>query len=104
MPVDARVTDSIAQVNAQVLGVAPAQAMGTLYQTSAASAGIALQNAVHAQRSQYALNDAATVQAIALLHAAGPAAAAAAATRLDGQFAGLLARLDVLLLTLRARS
>lgn len=88
--VNRSVTDSITAVNTLVLGDAPAHAMATLYQTSAASAGIAMQNAVHAQSNQNAINIAATAEAINLLFNSSTAAAAAAATKIDsGQLATL---------------
>ncbi|EDM74517.1 probable RebB like protein [Plesiocystis pacifica SIR-1] len=92
-----QVTDSITQVNTSTLGVAPAQAMATLYQTASASAGLAMQNAVHAQSNQYALNNATAVQGVNLLMGSSTAAAAAAATKIDAGFAGILARLDSLM-------
>jgi hypothetical protein len=50
-----------------VLGVAPSFAMGTFLQMSSGAAGIAIQNAVHAQNLQYALNNAANVEALDIL-------------------------------------
>lgn len=100
--VNDQITDSITQVNTKVLGDAPAQAMGTLYQTASAAAGIALQNAVHAQNNQYAINNAATIQGVNLLYTSPTAAAAAAATKIDAGFEGILAKLDGLILNTRA--
>ena len=88
-----QITDSVTQVNTMVLGDAPAQAMATLYQTSAASAGLAMQNAVHAQSNQHAINVAATAEAISMLFTSSTAAAAAAATKLDGGQLEVLQRL-----------
>lgn len=102
MPVNDQITDSVTQVNTKILGEAPAQAMGTLYQTASAAAGIALQNAVHAQNNQYALNNAATIQGINLLFTSPTAAAAAASTKIDAGFEGILAKLDGLILNTRA--
>jgi hypothetical protein len=99
--VSEQVTDSITQVNTKVLGDAPAQAMGTLYQTAGASAGIGLQNAVHAQNNQYALNNAATTEGVNLLYTSPTAASAAAATKIDSGFEGVLAKLDGLILNVR---
>lgn len=95
------ITDSITQVNTKVLGDAPAQAMGTLYQTSGATSGIALQNAVHAQNNQYALNNAATTEAVNLLYTSPTAASAQAATKIDSAFEGVMSRLDGLILNFR---
>jgi hypothetical protein len=101
MPVNDQITDSVTQVNTKVLGEAPAQAMGTLYQTASATAGIALQNAVHAQNNQYALNNAATTEGVNLLYTSPTAASAAASTKIDAGFEGVLAKLDGLILNAR---
>jgi len=93
------ITDSIAQVNTKTLGDGPAQAMATLFQTAAATSGLALQNAVHAQNNQYALNNAATTGGVNLLFTSPTAASAAAATKLDAGFEGTMARLDALVLS-----
>ncbi|MFV8754982.1 RebB family R body protein [Nannocystaceae bacterium ST9] len=102
MPVNESITDSVTQVNTKVLGDAPAQAMGMLYQTASAAAGIALQNAVHAQNNQYALNNAAAVEGVNLLYTSPTAASAAASTKIDAGFEGILGKLDALILNARA--
>ncbi|MCH9681862.1 MAG: RebB family R body protein [Deltaproteobacteria bacterium] len=91
--VNRKISSSISDVNTVVLGDAPAQAMATLYQTSAASAGLAMQNAVHAQNNQHAINIAATAEAIQMLFTSSTAASAAAATKLDGGQMEVLQRL-----------
>lgn len=91
--VDPQITDSISHVNTVVLGDAPAQAMATLYQTSAASAAMAMQNAVHAQSNQHAINLAATAEAVQLLFTSSTAASAAAASRIDNAHLQMLERL-----------
>ena len=103
--VNPQVSDSITQVNTKVLGEAPAYAMGTLYQTASAAAGIALQNAVHAQNNQYAINNAAAVEGVNVLYTSPTAASAAASTKIDAGFEGVMAKIDGLVLntkTLRA--
>lgn len=95
--VNPQITDSITEVNTIVIGDAPAQAMATLYQTAAASAGIAMQNAVHAQSNQHAINVAATAEAIQLLFTSSTAASAAAATKIDNSQLEVLERLTRLL-------
>ena len=100
--VNPQITDSITQVNTKVLGEAPAQAMGTLYQTASAAAGIALQNAVHAQNNQYALNNAATIQGVNLLYTSPTAAAGAASTKIDAGFEGVMAKINGLVLNARS--
>ena len=91
------VSDSITQVNTKLLGEAPAQAMATLFQTSGAASGIALQNAVHAQNNQQMLNNAVTVDGVNLLYTSATAASAQAATKLDAGFPGITARLNSLI-------
>ena len=98
------ITDSITQVNTKVLGDAPAQAMGTLFQTAGATSGIALQNAVHAQNNQYALNNATTTEGVNLLFTSPTAASAQAATKIDAGFEGVMSRLDGLILNFRSVS
>ncbi|WP_045117477.1 RebB family R body protein [Plesiocystis pacifica] len=100
--VNDQITDSVTQVNTKVLGDAPAQAMGSLYQTASATAGIAMQNAVHAQNNQYAINNAATTQGVNLLYTSPTAASAAASTKIDSGFEGVLAKLDGLILNTRS--
>jgi hypothetical protein len=95
--VNRQVTDSITEVNTLVLGDAPAQAMATLYQTSAASAGIAMQNAVHAQSNQNAINIATTAEAIQMLFTSSTAASAQAATKIDSGQLQMLERLTALI-------
>ncbi len=64
--VNGQITDAVSQAGVQVLGDAPALALGTLYQTMAQATALALQNAVASQQSLGAVNQAATVAAIAL--------------------------------------
>lgn len=48
--VNAQITDAVTQTNVQVLGEAPAMAMGSLYQTVGNSVAMAAANAVYAQQ------------------------------------------------------
>jgi hypothetical protein len=64
--VNSQITDAVSQAGVQVLGDAPALALGTLYQTMAQATALAFQNAVASQQSLAAVNQAATVAAIAL--------------------------------------
>ena len=91
--VNAKVTDSVTQVTLSTVGLAPAQAMATFYQTSSAAAAIALQNAVHAQNNQYTISNAVMVEAVNLLLNSTTASSAATAKKLDEGFAGILARI-----------
>jgi len=48
--VNPQITDAVTQTNVQVLGEAPAMAMGNLYQTVGNSVAMAAANAVYAQQ------------------------------------------------------
>jgi len=48
--VNPQITDAVTQTNVQVLGEAPAMAMGSLYQTVGNSVAMAASNAVYAQQ------------------------------------------------------
>lgn len=89
-----QITDSVTQSSTSVLGVAPAHAMATLYQTAAAAAAMAIQNAVHNQNSQNAISSAVTAQAISLLLTPGPAAQAQAAAQVQAAEAERIAALN----------
>jgi hypothetical protein len=65
--VNDQITDAVTQSNVKVLGSAPAQAMGTLYQSIAQVQANAAQNATAAQQSVNAMHQAATAAAINLL-------------------------------------
>jgi len=66
--VNNQVTDSITQANVQVLGSAPAVAMGNLYQATAQALGNAAHNATTAQQQTNVTAQAATTQGVALLY------------------------------------
>ena len=70
--VNEQTTDSVNTVTVTTLGIAPAQAMATLYQTSSAAAAMALQNAVHAQNNQYALANAVMLMVTWYYHISNP--------------------------------
>lgn len=72
--VNSQITDAISQTNTLTLGLAPAQAIGTLYQTTAQAVGASMQNAVANQQNLQSLNMAALtqhLQAILTVTAAG---------------------------------
>jgi Killing trait len=73
--VNGQVTDAVTQTNVKILGEAPGQALGTLYQVMAQSVGISMQNAVAAQQQMNLLGQAATTQGINLLYSMDPATA-----------------------------
>lgn len=54
--VNGQVTDAVTQTNVSVLGVAPAQSMGLVYQTMAQSISLSMQNAVTAQNGMQQIN------------------------------------------------
>jgi hypothetical protein len=62
--VNAQITDAVTQTNVKVLGEAPAQAMGTLYQIAAQAAGIAINNANANQHNLNQLNPSIVAEAI----------------------------------------
>ena len=59
-PVNGQITDAVTQSNVQVLSQASAMAMGTLYQTSASSLSISIQNSVSNQQQSNTVTDTAT--------------------------------------------
>ena len=56
-PVNGQITDAVTQANVMVLGVAPAQALGSLLQVASQAAGLSMQNAV---ANQQAMNQVST--------------------------------------------
>lgn len=54
--VNTQITDAITQTNVKVLGEAPAQSMGMVYQTMAHSLSLSMQNAVVAQNGMQQVN------------------------------------------------
>ncbi len=62
--VNSQITDAISQTNTLTLGLAPAQSIGTLYQTTAQAVGASIQNAVANQQNLHSLNMAALAQNI----------------------------------------
>ena len=63
--VNSQITDSIAQVNAEVLGVAPAMSMGELYQATSQALSNAAHNATTNQLNANVTGLAATAQGAA---------------------------------------
>ena len=80
--VNGQITDSITQANVKVLGDAPAQSMGLVYQAMGHSMGLAMQNAVAQQQQGTTLGNTVTTQSVNLLMAMPPAAAARSADHL----------------------
>lgn len=78
-PVNDMITDAVTQSSVAVLGVAPAQAMGNVYQTAAHSLGVLYANATLSQQQSAISSQAATNQGVMQLYSV-PAMAAAAST------------------------
>ena len=85
--VNSQVTDAVAQVGVKVLGDAPAEAVGILYQQMAHAVGLALQNVISQQQHMYTINNAVTIAASKQMLATDPAAAAKASQELLGNSA-----------------
>jgi hypothetical protein len=76
--VNSQITDSVTQANVQVLGTAPAVAMGNLYQATAQALANAAHNATNAQQQSYVTSQAATTMGVATLYSLDTAAAGVA--------------------------
>ena len=63
--VNGQVTDAVTQANVTVLGSAPAQSLGTLYQSVAHSISLALVSAQQAQAGLAQIANAVTASAVA---------------------------------------
>jgi Killing trait len=71
--VNDQITDAVTQSNVKVLGDAPAQALGTLYQSVAQALSTAAQNAVTQQQNGDILAQAATTRCVNVLLGASTA-------------------------------
>lgn len=60
--VNSQITDAITQANTINIGLAPAQAIGTLYQTTSQAIGASIQNSVSNQQHMYSLGLASLTQ------------------------------------------
>jgi len=80
--VNSQVTDAVAQTSMKVLGDAPAEAVGILYQQMAHSIGLALQNVIAQQQHSYTIHNAITLAASRQLLTVDPLAAAKASQEL----------------------
>lgn len=74
-PVNSQITDSVTQANVEVLGQAPAMAMGNLYQATAQALANAAHNATTAQQQMNITALAATVEGVATLYSLDTASA-----------------------------
>ena len=66
-PVNGQITDAVTQANVKVLGDAPAQAMGCLFQATAQALAIAAHNATAQQQNAATLSQAITTRCIQTL-------------------------------------
>jgi killing trait domain-containing protein len=66
--VNSQITDSVTQSNVEVVGDAPAVAMGNLYQATAQALANAAHNATTAQQQTAIVAQAATTQGVSLLY------------------------------------
>ncbi len=66
--VNSQITDSVTQANLEVLGGAPAVAMGNLFQATAQALGNSAHNAATAQQQANVTNQAATTMGVATLY------------------------------------
>ena len=73
--VNSQITDSITQANVQILGVAPAQSMGSLYQATSQALANTAHHAALAQQQTNIAAQAATTAGIALLFSLNTASA-----------------------------
>ncbi|MBX3588419.1 MAG: RebB family R body protein [Ramlibacter sp.] len=65
--VNDEITDAVTQSNVKVVGEAPAQAMGMVYQAAGLALGLAAQNAVAQQQAIEVVAQTATNQSVARL-------------------------------------
>ncbi len=82
--VNSQITDSVTQPNVQVLGVAPAVAMGNLYQATAQAMAKAAHKSTIAQQQMYVTAQAATAAGVALIYAQLDAGTASATKKILG--------------------
>jgi hypothetical protein len=72
--VNPQITDSVTQVNTEVLGTAPAIAMGNLYQATAQALANAAHNATSSQQQTNVTAQAATTMGVTTLYSIDTAA------------------------------
>ncbi|MEL6537028.1 MAG: RebB family R body protein [Bacteroidota bacterium] len=80
--VNSQITDSVTQANVQVLGDAPAVAMGNLYQATAQALANAAHNATTSQQQTNITAQAATTMGVATLYAIDTATAGMATQKI----------------------
>jgi len=81
--VNSQITDAVTQANVQVVGTAPAIAMGNLYQATAQALANAALNATNAQQQLWVTAQAATAAGVALIYGSAGAGATLAVPQPD---------------------
>jgi len=81
-PVNGMITDAVTQSSVAVLGVAPAQAMGNVYQTAAHSLGVMFANNTQSQQNSAISGQAATNQGVMQLYSVPPMATAVSTSKI----------------------
>lgn len=81
-PVNGMITDAVTQSSVAVLGSAPAQAMGNVYQTAAHSLSVLFENATQGQQHAAISSQAATNQGVMQLYSVPPMAAAVSTSKI----------------------
>ncbi|PIB94751.1 RebB family R body protein [Caulobacter sp. FWC2] len=88
--VNSQITDAVSQAGTNVLGNAPAVAMGNLYQATAQALALAAHNATNSQQQAYVTAQAATTMGVATLYSIDTASSGhATAAILTGRVRGL---------------
>ena len=80
--VNSQITDSVTQANVKVLGDAPAQSMGFLYQMASQATGLGMQNLVANQQHNNTVDTAVVTGAVDLIYTLDVAADAKATTEI----------------------
>ena len=80
--VNSQITDSVTQTNIQVLGVAPAIAMGNLYQATAQALSNAAHNATTSQQQTNITAQATTTMGVAMLYSIDTASTGVATSKI----------------------
>lgn len=81
-PVNSMITDAVTQSSVSVLGVAPAQALGNVYQTAAHSLGVMFANNTQSQQHAAISSQAATNQGVMQLYSVPPMATAVSTSKI----------------------
>ena len=84
-PVNSQITDAVTQVNTKVLGDAPAEATGNLYQATAQALSNAAHNATDTEQRQASITaQAATTQGVSTLYVLDTASTSKATEKIEG--------------------